>query len=111
MRRNQAYAEVRRPFFKRAAVSLLCVLVLFYLGFHAISGERGVVALFKETRKLEQLKAELAEVNAEHDALEKKVKGLSSDSLDLDLLDEQARLVLGMAGKNEVVYFLNEQAQ
>ena len=82
--------------------------MLFYLGFHAVSGERGFFALFKETRKLATLKEELQQVRAEREALELKTKRLSSSSLDLDLLDERARVVLGMAGKNEVVYFLSD---
>jgi cell division protein FtsB len=87
---------------------LFCSLVLFYLAFHAVSGDRGVVALFKESRKLELLKAELAQVRAERDMLDAKVRRLSNDSLDLDLLDEQVRRVLGLMGKNEVVYILDE---
>lgn len=88
---------------------LVCVLVLFYLGFHAISGERGVAALFREKRELAALQAELASVRAKREALEVKVARLNSESLDLDLLDEQARRVLGMAGKDEVVYFLSTE--
>jgi cell division protein FtsB len=99
--------DARRFSAKRAAGPLLCVLALFYLGFHAVSGERGLLALFKESRKLELLKIELAEITSKREALDKKVRALSSQSLDLDLLDERARLVLGMAGKNEVVYFLS----
>jgi cell division protein FtsB len=90
---------------KRAVGPLICVLVLFYLGFHAVSGERGVFALFKENRRLAMLQSDLSELTAKREALEHKVKLLSSNSLDLDLLDEQARLVLGMAGKNEIVIF------
>jgi len=103
-----AFYDVRT---KRALAPLFGVLVLFYLCFHAISGERGVVALFKETRRLAALKVELAEVVSAREAIDKKVRGLSSHSLDLDLLDEQARLVLGLASKNEVVYFLNDARQ
>jgi cell division protein FtsB len=33
------------------------------------------------------------------------VDGMNLESLDLDLLDEQARKVLGYAGKNEVVIY------
>lgn len=102
------YADSKRTALKRAIGPLSCVLVLFYLGFHAVSGERGVFALFKESRHLEALKTELAEVTTRREALEKKVRLLSSNSLDLDLLDEQARLVLGLAGKNEVVIFLSD---
>lgn len=89
----------------RAVGPLCCVLILFYLGFHAVSGERGVFALFKETRKLEQLTADLNAIRAKHASLEKKIKLMSNSSLDLDMLDEQARNVLGLAGKDEVVLF------
>lgn len=100
-----AFADSKRSALKRAAAPLFCVLALFYLGFHAVSGERGVLAYLKESRHLESLKEELASVVAEHEALDKKVKMLSSQSLDLDLLDERARLILGRAGKDEVVVF------
>jgi cell division protein FtsB len=36
------------------------------------------------------------------------VKLLSSKSLDLDMLDEQVRRILGMTGKDEIVYFEDE---
>ncbi len=100
--------DSQRPFVKRVAGPLVFVFALFYLGFHAVSGERGLFALFTETRRLETLKAELAEVHAKREALDLKVRHLSSASLDLDLLDEQVRRVLGMTIKDEVVYFLDE---
>lgn len=89
--------------FRAALRPLLLLLVLFYLLFHAISGERGVYAWFKESRKLELLQAERDTVRKERVALEHKTRLLSSSSLDLDLLDEQARRVLGYATSNEVV--------
>lgn len=90
---------------RRALGPLLCVLIMFYLGFHAVSGERGLFALFKETRRLDQLTAELNTIRANREAMEKKIKLMSSNSLDLDMLDERARNVLGLAGKDEVVLF------
>jgi cell division protein FtsB len=105
MKKNGTWNEVQRPFIKRVSGSMFLVLVMFYLGFHAVSGERGVFALFKETRKLEMLQSELAEVKMKHATIEHKVHLLSDGSLDLDLLDEQVRRVLGMASKDEVVYF------
>ena len=91
---------------RRMAGPLLLVLVLFYLGFHAVSGERGALALIKARTRLESVEAELAAARAERMALELKVKRLSDNSLDLDLLDEQARTLLGYADKNEMVVFL-----
>ena len=111
MRRYAATADLYNPLQKRALGSLFCVLVMFYLGFHTVSGERGVFALLRESRKLETLKAELAEIKASREALDLKVAKLSDRSLDLDLLDEQARSVLGMAGKDEVILFMDKNQQ
>jgi cell division protein FtsB len=111
MRKNETWNELQRPLIKRVAGPCLLVFIMFYLGFHAVSGERGVFTLFKETRRLAELKAELAEVKAKHDALEHKVQLMSNSSLDLDLLDEQVRRVLGMTSKHEVVYFTDEENQ
>lgn len=111
MKKRIVYARARRLFPKRVIGPLCCVLALFYLGFHAVSGERGFFALFKENRMLAMLKTELAEVVAERQVLDAKVRHLSSNSLDLDLLDERARIVLGMAGKNEAVIFLRDSAK
>lgn len=105
MRKTDTWQEAHRPFIKRVAGPFLLILIMFYLVFHAVSGERGVLALFRETRRLEILNAELTEVKSRHEALERKVHLLSDNSLDLDLLDEQVRRVLGMANKNEIVYF------
>jgi len=104
-------ADLKLPVLRRAVAPLFCVLALFYLAFHAVSGERGFFAYLKESRRLEVLKADLSNVVTKRESLEKKVKLLSSNSLDLDLLDEQARLVLGLAGKDEVVIFLQDSAQ
>lgn len=110
MKRSVTHHDTHRSLVKRLAGPMLLVLVMFYLGFHAVSGERGVFALFRETRKLEALQAELADVRHKHEVFDRKVHLLSDDSLDLDLLDEQVRRVSGMAGKDEIVYFTDDQA-
>ncbi len=102
-------AEGKRPSLLRYAQPLLCTFVLFYLGYHTVSGDRSLFALYKERRQLDALNQQLADTVARREALEKRVALLSSNSLDLDLLDEQARSVLGMAGKDEVVIFLDEK--
>jgi cell division protein FtsB len=111
MTRYAVNSDFRQPMQKRAIGSLFCVLILFYLAFHTVSGERGVFALMRESSKLDTLKTELAEIKTKRESLEKKVQKLSSGSIDLDLLDEQARHVLGRAGKDEVVIFLDEESK
>jgi cell division protein FtsB len=82
---------------------LLIAVGIFYLTFHALSGERGIYALLKEERKLAVLQTELTAINAQSSALEHHTRLLSSGSLDLDLLDEQSRSLLGVTGKDEMV--------
>lgn len=89
--------------FKRFYRSAAVILVLFYLSFHSVSGERGLFAWFKETRRLESLNIELNAAVKEREVLETRIKHLSNASLDLDLLDERARIVLGYAGRDEAV--------
>lgn len=93
----------RNTTWQNVARSLFLVFILFYLSFHAISGERGFYAWFKESKRLEQLKAELADITAKREAYEHRIKLLSSQSIDLDMLDEQARKVLGYTRPDEIV--------
>ena len=94
-------------FARKVAGPLLCVLILFYLGFHMLTGERGVFALINASHQMEELTLRLAEVKAERQVLENKVALLSNHSLDLDMLDERARIVLGYTGRNERVILLD----
>lgn len=87
----------------RSFRALLLVLVMFYLAFHAVSGERGVLAWFKANRKLEISQLELQKTKDEQQSLARKVALLKSRSVDLDMLDEESRRVLGFAQPNEVV--------
>lgn len=82
---------------------LLFALGMVYLGFHALHGERGVYALLRETHHESALQKELAKTRTEREALELKVSHLRNESLDLDLLDEQHRRMLGGIGKGEVM--------
>ena len=109
MGKHYNISNSHQPIQKRAIGSLFCVLILFYLGFHTVSGERGVFALIRESHRLDMLQNKLSETKSERIILENKTKKLSNNSLDLDLLDEQTRLVLGISGKNEVVLFENNQ--
>lgn len=79
------------------------VCLMFYFAFHAFHGERGVFALLQNQHQLNEVERELAATKAERLTLEKRVKGLRTHSLDLDLLDEQARNMLGLAKDNEML--------
>ncbi len=92
---RKLYARLIRP--------LLLAAGIFYFTFHTLGGERGLYALLKEERKLEVLHTSLESVSTQRKDLERRVRLMSANSLDLDLVDEQVRSILGAAKQNELV--------
>ncbi|MCC5963464.1 MAG: septum formation initiator family protein [Rhodobacteraceae bacterium] len=86
---------------------------LFYFGtalvlalYFTFSAVQGAYGLFNRV----QIEAELADLRTERDLLasqldehQSRTRRLSDDFLDLDLLDERARHVLGLARPDEIV--------
>ncbi len=85
---------------------VMVTLAITYFGFHMMNGERGVYAYVRESHKQELLEKELSQITEKREAMELKVSGLRNDSLDLDLLDQQARHMLGLMGQDETLVLL-----
>ena len=77
--------------------------VVAYFAYHSIQGDRGLVAWMRLNEHIEIARSELAGLQVERVALERRVSLLRPDSLDRDLLDEQARIVLNFARPGEIV--------
>ena len=88
----------------------LLLALLTYFVFHAIAGNRGIVAYFKLNQKLSKTSVELDNLRSERIDLEHKVR-LLKPPIDLDMLDEQARRVLGIAKTNEKVFVVDGKAR
>ena len=69
----------------------------------AVQGDHGVFRRVQVEARTADLREELAAVRAEAEARANLVRRLSDDYLDLDLLDERARAVLGLVGEGEIV--------
>lgn len=95
--------EVRRRA-RHAALPLACALAIGYFSFHAVQGERGLVAWLRYSHEIAETKAELAAARSERLAIGRRVMLLRPEGLDRDLLDERARIVLGLARADEVVF-------
>jgi len=74
-----------------------------YFTFAAVQGEYGLFRRVQIEAQERELAQELARLKAQVAALENKTHRLSDDYLDLDLLDEQARKVLGLIRGDEIV--------
>jgi cell division protein FtsB len=80
-----------------------CFCVGAYFIFAAVQGDYGVfrrAEIVVETRTLE---AELRDLQTEVARMENLTRRLSDTYLDLDLLDERARDILGMIRSDEIV--------
>lgn len=84
--------------------------LMYYFGSSLMSGENGYYAKQRTAAELGDKRAELESLKATREALDKKVALLSPGHLDRDLLDEQARLVLGLADKRELVIIIDKEA-
>ncbi len=82
---------------------LLWMCVAFYMGYHALHGERGLYALMRDKHELAQLETEFVKTKNARESMELRVSHLRDESLDRDLLDEQMRRMLGVMGKGEMV--------
>lgn len=91
-----------------AALSLGLGAAILYLGAHAVTGRQGLVAyvdLQAQERALEGRVASLAEERAQ---LEARAARLRPETLDLDYLDERARITLAAGDSEELVFALDQ---
>jgi cell division protein FtsB len=93
--------------FKSLAAQLVGACIAGYFIYHAVQGDRGILAWLRVNQQLDQAHQELVATTAEREALEQRVALLSNSSLDLDMLEERARVMLNFSHPDDVVVFLN----
>lgn len=79
--------------------------VVGYFVYHSVEGERGLTAYVRLAERLAEARAQLEEVSTERRSMERRVGLLRAGSLDADLLDERARLILNYSRPDEIVIF------
>ncbi len=92
---------------KRPALGLIFYFgLMFSLGlyftFASVQGDFGLFRRVQIKAEAEALNIEKARLAAEVKSLENKTRRLSDDYLDLDLLDQQARDILGLIRSDEI---------
>ena len=93
--------------FKILEVTLLtvCLILCLYFIIASFNGEFGVSAKYHLLAKEKALAKELNIINKNTKIIKNRIKRLSHTSLDLELLDQQARIILGMIGEEELIVF------
>ena len=85
----------------------LAALFIGYFGVNAFTGAHGLRAQADLDKQLATMERELAGLKAERAVWERRVSLLRSDKIDPDMLDEQARALLGYTDPRDITLLLH----
>ncbi len=88
-----------RPYLPAAVLASL----IFYFGFQALTGDRGLLSLSQRNELLITRRAELARVEAQRRDLEVRAKLMRDGAVSRDLVEERARYLLGFSDPRDYV--------
>ena len=83
--------------------TLILAALIFYFGFNALTGDRGILTTHQREATLAEDEAELKTLRAERTDLELRTRLLSDNDLSRDLLEERAHVLLGFADPRDYV--------
>jgi len=92
------------------SAQLLLACLAFYFAYHAVEGERGINSWWGLRQKLTLADATLTALKSQRAGLEERVAHLRPQSLDPDMLEERARVLLNFGYPNEIVIMLPKTA-
>ena len=87
------------PYLPTAALAVL----IFYFGFQALTGDRGLLSLSQRNAQLASRRAELAGLQAQRRDLEARTHLLHDGQISRDLVEERARYLLGFSDPRDYV--------
>ena len=94
--------EIRRRL-RQAIGPLLSLVAVTYLVYHAVEGDRGLLAWWRLNHDIRTAEAMLADQQRERDTLERRSRLLRPDSLDPDMLEERARAMADLGHDDELL--------
>jgi cell division protein FtsB len=89
------------------ALSIGLGAAILYLGAHAVTGRQGLVAYVDLQAQERTLESRLDAVEAERAQLEARAARMRGETLDLDYLDERARVTLAAGDSEEIVFAID----
>ena len=89
------------------ALSIGLGAAIMYLGAHAVTGRQGLVAYVDLQAQERTLESRLDAVEAERLQLEARAARMRGETLDLDYLDERARVTLAAGDSEEIVFAID----
>jgi cell division protein FtsB len=88
---------------RQIVVPIFAAVISGYFAFHAVFGDRGVLAYADLSEQVRDAQVKLAEVRSQREALQSDVRLLQRESLDLNLLEERVRAVLNYVDEDDML--------
>jgi cell division protein FtsB len=88
-----------RPYLFVAVLAFL----IFYFGFQALTGDRGLLTLSQRNEQLAEKRAELSQIQAQRKDLEARARLMRDGAISRDLVEERARYLLGFSDPRDYV--------
>ena len=82
---------------------VLAIAVSGYFAYNLFEGDRGMLAWFRLNQDLRTARADLAAIQTQRAALDRKVDNMRPEHVDPDLLDQEVRSRLDLAAPNEII--------
>lgn len=110
MRKNYLYYFVKKHQISKSLfiIYFAALFLILYFGLITIFGDKGLLELNKLKDQIRNKEITKTEAFSKMKAKKHLVDSMNSNSLDLDLLDEQTRKTLGYVGENEVILYENQ---
>ena len=87
---------------------VLGICAVSYFAYHAIHGDRGILALRQYTQKVGEARDRNAILLAHRAVLENRVKRLNPKHLDPDMLEERARAMVNYGYPEDIVVLFDQ---
>lgn len=100
---HDSFGRRLRRWLKEAAPPVGLALLCGYFLWHSLEGESGLWARERRIAEIDAARVTLAKAESEREQMERRVNGLRGDRIDRDQLDERARTLLNLVGKDEIV--------
>ena len=90
---------------RQILVPIIFAMMFGYFGYHLVNGDRGLLAMAHLQRETMIADQNLAEAETTRKIWERRVASLRNQSLDPDMLDERARILLNFSRKEDIIVF------
>ena len=98
-------SEIRRRA-RQITIPVIGACVLGYFVYHTVQGDRGLLAYWRMTQEVNRAQTTLNGLQGQREVLERRVSLLRSKGLDLDMLDQQARMLFNLLDRDDLMIFL-----